>query len=175
MADGVALDLGWLPVFREHDRSDHPNRSLSGMSRRGQAHRNAAYDGVMRDLKGTGFADMLLFTEHLVVNEYFVVDSLALKARLGLIPSVLEPYVQRRDPPIAVYEAAAAAVRDLSRSLWESADQSSALAQLLDEMNADGPSDFWSGPDKQLHDYMERSGDSLRMVASAASTATPLS
>lgn len=124
----------------------------------------------MRDPKGSGLADLLLFAEQLVVNDYFVVDALALNARLATIPRILEPFVQRREPATEVYEAAAASVRELSRTLWESSDESPALAQLLAEMTAEGPSEFWSGTDKRLHDYLDQSADSLRMVASAAST-----
>lgn len=170
MADGIALDLGWFPVFRELDRSDHPNRSVSGLLRQRQSLRDAVYDGILRDMPNSGFEEILLFAEQLVVNEYFVVDALALNAGLAAVPDVLAPFVQRRDPPIEVYKTAAAEVLKLTRSLWDSAGQSPALTQLLGEMSSDRVNEFWSGPEKRLHEYMERSGASLQMVSSAEST-----
>jgi hypothetical protein len=167
---GVALDLGWLSVLRDLDRDDSPNRSVSGVSQRDQRIRDAIYAGVMDDLRGAGFADLLLFAEHLVVNEFFILDASALDARLGKIPDEVAPYVQLRRPPDDVYRAAAQAVSDLAESLWEARGESPALSQLLEDMTADGATEFWSTPDKRLHDYMLSSGSAMRLVASAAST-----
>ena len=172
MADekGVALDLGWLHVLSNLDSNDSPNRAVSGISRRNQRDRDAVYKRVMSDLKGTGFSDLLLFSEHLVVNEFFVLDAMALDARLGVIPDELAPYVQRRKPPEEVYVAAAEAVRNLAKSLWESKNDSPALTHLLEDLMTDGPNEFWSASDKRLHEYMGQSGGAERLVASAAST-----
>ena len=167
---GVVLDLGWLSVLSDVDRDDSPNRSLAGLSQRSQRIRDAVYKKVMSNPGGTGFADLLLFAEHFVVNEFFVLDAVALDARLGKVPDVLTPYVQLRRPPEDVYLAAASNVSDLAESLWNARDDSPALAQLLEDMTAEGAADFWSGVDKNLHDYMFSSGNAMRLVASAAST-----
>jgi hypothetical protein len=169
-AKGVALDLGWLPVLSGLDRHDSPNRRFSGTSPRNQRTRDALYEGVMGDLKSSGFSDLLLFAEHLVVNERFVLDAMALNARLGTIPAELMPYVELRTPPEAVYQAAAKAVRELAKSLYESRDDSPALSQLLSDIRADGANEFFLAPDKALHDYMQGSDGPMRLVASAAST-----
>lgn len=170
VADGVVLDLGWLQVLRDLDMPNSPNRSVSGISRRDQRSRDAVFQGVMSDVDRNGFSELLLFAEHLVVNEFFVLDALALEARLGVIPVELRPYVQLRKPSQAVYSASAEAVRDLAKDLWKSSDDSPALAQLLEEMTANGPTEFWSSADKNLHDYMYRSELAMKLVASAAST-----
>lgn len=167
---GVVLDLGWLSVLRDLDRNDSPNRAIAGVSRRDQRIRDAVYANVMSDPGRTGFADLLLFAEHLVVNDVFVLDAMALDARLGKIPDELAPYVQLRRPPEDVYLAAARSVSDLARNLWNARDESPALTQLLVDMTAAGATDFWSSADKNLHDYMFSSGNAMRLVASAAST-----
>lgn len=168
--NGVVLDLGWLTVFRDIDEPSSPNQVVAQASQHDQSTRDAIFSHVMSDVRGAGLSDLLLFAEHLVVNEFFVVDELALDARLGQIPREIAAYVQRRRPPEAVYSAAADAVLKLARGLWESSGNSEALTQLLEEITAEAASQFWSSEDKQLHEFMARSNLAMSLVASAAST-----
>ncbi|MYN40327.1 hypothetical protein GTP55_13170 [Duganella sp. FT109W] len=167
---GVVLDLGWLAVLDNTDSPSSPNHAVVGGATKSPTQQDAIYRGVMADPVGSGLADLLLFAEHLVVHEFFIIDSLAFQARLGRIPLEITDYVIRKEPDLSVYTEASKAVIALTKELEAAATESEALKQLRKELSPDGSSPFWSGADKRLHDHMERSGGALRLVASAAST-----